>query len=239
MAMHICVPCHGDADSLRFSFPPDTPLRGAKPLWSRRRQQLVGCEMMPLRAAGGAGAGASFLVRIAAPQRARAVAERSMSASASADAPGPSLSDFIHRSRVLAQYRAYMRLLRELDRHDPAVRADVERRVRDGFRDSAGKYDEPRGAGDLGTSQAGHELLAEGERQLRLLSNMVNLAASAAAAGDGRIGTSLRSTERAALSPTAAQGQKIPEIRTPSALEPSSGPETDAHVGRGWPWQRE
>jgi hypothetical protein len=69
----------------------------------------------------------------------------------------PSFRDFLHRTRVLQQYRSFLRELRGLD--ERLVR-DLRGQVREGFR---------KGAATATTGAAKQAALTEGTRQLQML----------------------------------------------------------------------
>ena len=84
------------------------------------------------------------------------------------------LRDFMHRSRVLSLYRAFMRELHGVDTN--AV-VEMRRSVREAFR---------RNAGDRAGSK-GH--LAEGERQLQFVKSYVSTARVGVQMGSSWVGT--------------------------------------------------
>lgn len=144
------------------------------------------------------------------------------------------LKQFMHRRRVLVQFRAFLRTARALQAVDPASGAMIREQVSTGYRQWALEPDK----------QHCLALIADADRQLTTLRGMLEAAqlkhgagaASSAAEAAGSAG------EGAGQSAGASGFGRPAQAATPS--EPSGwfgqGPEDDVHgrVGSGWPWQR-
>jgi hypothetical protein len=85
-----------------------------------------------------------------------------------------SLRDFMNRSRVLSQYRAYLRELRGID---SAAAVDMRRAIGAAFRQRASDR----------AGARGH--LAEGERQLQFVKSYASTARAGVAMGSSWVGT--------------------------------------------------
>lgn len=73
------------------------------------------------------------------------------------------LRDFLHKSQVLKQYRAFLRELRGLD---PSVAVELQSQIRESYR----KHTEEKNRANM------KSLLAEGERQLVFLKSFIGTA---------------------------------------------------------------
>ena len=120
-----------------------------------------------------------------------------------------SLRDFLWRSRVLTQYRAFFRATRELS---PSAAADARAQVRENFRARMGES-------DRGVRVSA---LAEGERQLAIVRKSASLASVADARFGGR----------------ASEGAPIIDTTDTSGSWVGTGAPDDVRgrVGAGWPW---
>jgi hypothetical protein len=145
-------------------------------------------------------------------------------------AAGPALGlrDFIHRSRVLALYRSFMR---ELVGLDPAAGAEMRARVREGFVKHAAE-----------TNKAAQKaLLADGARELQFVRTYVGTARRARAAAGvqsdeaswvgtgesydirGRIGADWPWGGDVGASQSAGAGSVVPQRRGGGSDSSSSG----------------
>ena len=144
------------------------------------------------------------------------------------------LKQFMHRRRVLVQFRAFLRTARALQAVDPASGGMIREQVSTGYRQWAREADRPHCLA----------LLADAERQLETLRGMLSAAelkhgtpAAAAAAGEA-----INVGEGGGPRGTMPGRGRPAQAATPT--EPSGwfgqGPEDDVHgrVGSGWPWQR-
>ena len=160
------------------------------------------------------------------------------------------LRQFMHRRRVLMQFRALLRTARTLGEFDPASGADVRRQVSTEFRRWAADSDKPHCM----------LLLADGERQLATLQGLLEATRSGggggAAAGDANDTGEGAGGEGAAgaadaggaagWAGAATKGRPTPpQAARPTPVQANTwygqGPPDDVHgrVGEAWPWGRD